>query len=111
VLRQISRLFEQHLRKPDVLCRYGGEEFALLLPETTGERALVVAEKLRQIVSSFPFPGIPRPVTFSAGIADFPKHGRSRDEVVQAADAALYSAKQAGRDRVCAAGEPRGASV
>jgi len=111
VLKQISRLFEQHLRKPDVLCRFGGEEFALLLPETTGERALAVADKLRQIVSSYPFPGIPRPVTFSAGVADFPRHGRTRDEMVQAADAALYAAKQAGRDRIHAAPAPKAASV
>ena len=105
VLKQISRIFSEHLRKPDVLCRFGGEEFAVLLPETTGERALSVAEKLRQMVSAFPFPGIPRPVTFSAGIADLPRHGRSRDELVQAADAALYAAKQAGRNRVLPAGE------
>ena len=100
VLKQISRLFEQHLRKPDVLCRFGGEEFAVLLPETAGENALAVAEKLRQIVAAFPFPGIARPVTFSAGVAEFPRHGRTRDDLVQAADAALYSSKQSGRDRV-----------
>ncbi|HVP43311.1 MAG TPA: sensor domain-containing diguanylate cyclase [Terriglobales bacterium] len=100
VLKQISRLFEQHLRKPDVLCRFGGEEFAVLLPETNGENARAVAEKLRQIVAGFPFPGIPRPVTFSAGVAEFPRHGRTRDELVQAADAALYSSKQSGGDRV-----------
>ena len=100
VLKQISRLFSQHLRKPDVLCRFGGEEFAILLPETTGDSALAAAEKLRQIVGSYPFPGIPRPVTFSAGVAEFPRNGRTRDELVQAADAALYCSKQGGRDRV-----------
>ena len=100
VLKQVSRLFSQHLRKPDVLCRFGGEEFAILLPETTGESALAAAEKLRQIVAGYPFPGIPRPVTFSAGVAEFPRNGRTRDELVQAADAALYSSKQSGRDRV-----------
>ncbi len=100
VLKQISRLCSQHLRKPDVLCRFGGEEFAILLPETTGESALAAAEKLRQMVASFPFPGIPRPVTFSAGVAEFPRNGRTRDELVQAADAALYASKQGGRDRV-----------
>jgi len=105
VLKQISRIFQEHLRKPDVLCRFGGEEFAVLLPETTGERALAVAEKLRQMVSAYPFPGIPRPVTFSAGVADLPRHGRSRDELVHAADAAMYAAKQAGRNRVLVASE------
>jgi len=100
VLKQISRLFGQHLRKPDVLCRFGGEEFAVLLPETSGESALAVAEKLRQMVAGYAFPGIPRPVTFSAGVAEFPGNGRTRDELVQAADAALYASKQGGRDRV-----------
>jgi diguanylate cyclase (GGDEF)-like protein len=109
VLKQISQLLAQYLRKPDVLCRFGGEEFAVLLPETTGESALTAAEKLRQIVAAFPFPGIPRPVTFSAGIAEFPRHGRTRDELVQAADAALYASKQGGRDRVQQA--PASASV
>ncbi len=111
VLKQLSRLFQQHIRKPDVLCRYGGEEFALLLPETAGEKAVSVAEKLRQIVAGYPFPGIPRPVTFSAGVADFPRHGRTRDELVHAADTALYAAKEGGRDRVCAAPAPDTASV
>ncbi len=100
VLKQISRLCSQHLRKPDVLCRFGGEEFAVLLPETGGEAALSVAEKLRHIVAGYPFPGIPRPVTLSAGVAEFPRNGRTRDDLVQAADAALYVSKQGGRDRV-----------
>ncbi len=100
VLKQISRLFTQHLRKPDVLCRFGGEEFAVLLPETTVQNALAVGEKLRQMVGGYPFAGIPRSVTFSAGVAEFPRHGRTRDELMQAADAALYASKQAGRDRV-----------
>jgi diguanylate cyclase (GGDEF)-like protein len=111
VLKQISKLITEHLRKPDVVCRFGGEEFAVLLTETSGERAIAVAEKLRQVVSSFPFPGIPRPVTFSAGIAEFPRQGRTRDELVHAADAALYSAKQAGRDRICAAPASKTTSV
>ena len=104
VLRQIGRMFSTQLRKPDVLCRYGGEEFALLLPEATPERATSVAEKLRHTIERYPFPGVPRPVTLSAGIASFPGHGTTRDELVQAADAALYAAKQAGRNRVLVGG-------
>ena len=103
VLRQITSIFSQHLRKIDVVCRYGGEEFAILLPQTSVEQALRVAEKLRSVVENWPFPGVPRPVTISAGTAVFPRHGTTRDELVQAADAGMYAAKQAGRNRVCLA--------
>src|SRR5205823_2560884 len=103
VLRQVSSIFEQHLRKLDVVCRYGGEEFAILVPETPGSRAVGVAEKLRKIIETWNFPGVPRPVTISVGVAEFPTDGRSRDELMKAADDALYLAKQQGRNRVVAA--------
>jgi diguanylate cyclase (GGDEF)-like protein len=102
VLRQISQLMTQHLRKADIICRYGGEEFAILLPETVGESAVGVADKLRKKIEQFSFPGVARPVTISVGVADYPAHGQNRDELVRAADEALYSAKQAGRNRVMA---------
>jgi len=100
VLRHISALFSKHIRKADVLCRYGGEEFAVLLPETVGEKAMKAAEKLRGFVENFHFPGLNRPLTISIGVADFPEHGTNRDELFKAADAALYAAKEAGRNKV-----------
>ncbi len=100
VLRQVSSLFSQQLRKIDVVCRFGGEEFAVLLPQTSAEQAFSVAEKLRREVAGYRFPGVPRAVTISAGAAAHPIHGATRDEVVKAADAALYTAKQAGRNCV-----------
>ena len=100
VLRHVSQLMTQNLRKADIICRYGGEEFAILLPETVGENAVGVADKLRRHIENYSFPGVARPVTISIGVADFPGHGQSRDELVRAADEALYSAKQAGRNRV-----------
>lgn len=103
VLRGVASILKQQLRKVDMVCRYGGEEFAVVVPETTGENAMTVAEKLRRQVESHPFPGVPRPVTISCGVADYPIHGITRDEVVAAADAALYMAKQTGRNRVEAA--------
>ena len=103
VLRQVAGIFTQQVRKLDVVCRFGGEEFCILVPETTGAAAVQVAEKLRRIVESWRFPGLPRPVTISAGVADFPDHGQTRDEVVRAADTALYMAKTAGRNRVVTA--------
>ncbi len=103
VLRQVSSIFHQQLRKIDVLCRYGGEEFAILLSQTNAVHALGVAEKLRKTVEAWQFPGVPRSVTISAGTANYGEHGGTRDELVKAADAGLYAAKQAGRNRVCLA--------
>ena len=103
VLRQLSHILTQQMRKVDVVCRYGGEEFSILVPQTTGEHALGVAEKVRKVIEEWSFPGVPRPVTVSIGVADFPENGATRDELVKAADAALYAAKQAGRNRVLAA--------
>jgi len=100
VLRQVSSIFSDHLRKIDVVCRYGGEEFAILLPETNPKSAMQVAEKLRRLIEKWQFPGVARPVTVSAGTATFPENGSSRDDLVKAADAALYAAKQAGRNCV-----------
>jgi diguanylate cyclase (GGDEF)-like protein len=101
VLRQVSSLFNQQLRKIDVVCRYGGEEFAILLTQTDANLAMNIADKLRKLVENWQFPGVPRTVTISAGAAAFPEHGSNRDELVKSADAALYAAKQAGRNRVC----------
>ena len=100
VLRQVSSLFHQQLRKTDTVCRYGGEEFAILLSQTNPQHAANVAEKLRWLVENWQFPGVPRLVTISAGVATYPEHGTTRDELVKAADAGLYIAKQAGRNRV-----------
>lgn len=107
VLRQVSGVFSQQIRKIDVVCRYGGEEFAILVPQTSGGNAMEVAEKLRRMVEAYRFPGVPRKVTISAGVAEFPAHGQTRDELVAAADAALYVSKEAGRNRVSAASAAR----
>jgi|HubBroStandDraft_1064217.scaffolds.fasta_scaffold00098_14 diguanylate cyclase (GGDEF)-like protein len=101
VLRQVSSLFHQQLRKIDVVCRYGGEEFGILLTQTNAQNAMSIGEKLRKMVAGWQFPGVPRTVTISAGAAAFPEHGTTRDSLVKAADSALYAAKQAGRNRVC----------
>ncbi len=111
VLRQVSSLFHQQLRKIDVVCRYGGEEFAILLTQTNAQHALGVAEKLRRLVEGWQFPGVPRTVTLSAGVAAFPDHGTSRDELIRAADTGLYAAKQAGRNQVCLTSLSRTAST
>jgi len=103
VLRMVSTIFVRHLRKVDVVCRYGGEEFAIVLPATQGASAAAVANKLRRAVANNNFPGVPYPVTVSVGVSEFPANGITRDDIVRAADSALYEAKEAGRNRVCLA--------
>jgi diguanylate cyclase (GGDEF)-like protein len=111
VLRQVSSILHQQVRKIDVVCRYGGEEFVIILAQTGPQQCLAIAEKLRRIVESWQFPGVPRPVTISAGAANYPEHGTTRDELVKAADAGLYTAKQTGRNRVCLAPDTLHAKV
>ncbi len=101
VLREVSSIFTRTLRKVDVVCRYGGEEFAIILPATPGGSAYIVADKLRRAVAAAQHPGLPIPVTISVGVSEFPANGITRDDIVRAADAALYRAKQSGRNQVC----------
>jgi len=111
VLRQVSTVLSQQVRKTDVVCRYGGEEFAIIVPETSAANAAKLAEKLRATVAAWYFPGVPRPVTISAGVSGVHEHGLTRDQLVKAADEALYAAKQAGRNRVMLAGALRPATA
>ncbi len=103
VLKQAAGIFSRQLRKVDFVCRFGGEEFASILPASNLESATAVAEKLRRAFHAHEFSGIPRPVTISIGVAAYPEHGMHRDTIVHAADKALYQAKQDGRNRVATA--------
>jgi len=99
-LKAVARQLLEGVRSQDVVCRYGGEEFALILPGTDAEQAMVVAESLRYAVEHAKG-GMPAGVTISVGVAsttDGGIHGVS--ELFRAADSALYSAKAAGRNRV-----------
>jgi diguanylate cyclase (GGDEF)-like protein len=103
MLRAFGKFLATRIRNEDVVCRYGGEEFALILPETTPEAALEVTDRLRQ---QFPEVRIDdrgggyATATFSAGVASFPVDGRSAAELLRAADRALYTAKMSGRNQV-----------
>ena len=103
VLRSVATILRRSVRKMDMVCRYNNDDFVILIPETTGENALRVAEKLRRQIETHDFPGVPRPVTISCGVADYPNRGTTRDELVRGADAALASAKSVGRNRVALA--------
>ena len=99
-LRRLADCFRQELRGVDSAARFGGDEFALILPQAFAEGAQIVAERLRARIEEIDIPGFGN-LSASIGIATFPLHGSSRTELVVAADAALYGAKRSGRNRVC----------
>ena len=99
-LRRLAVCFRQELRGVDSAARFGGDEFALILPQAYAEGALIVAERLRARIEQIEILGFGN-MTASIGIATFPPHASARAELVSAADAALYSAKRTGRNRVC----------
>ncbi len=103
VLARIGAVLHECIRAYDAAARYGGEEFLVMLSATGKDEALKVAERIRQRVRDEPFRG--GRVTMSIGVAEYPAHGDSSDKVIGQADAALYEAKRAGRDRVVYAGE------
>jgi diguanylate cyclase (GGDEF)-like protein len=102
VLAEAAAVFGNHLRPYDLAARYGGEEFVLLLPATSTEGAMVVAERMRKTAAAITFPDCPQQITMSLGVATWIA-GETPEQFVARADAALYAAKNAGRNRVEAA--------
>ncbi|MCK4368174.1 MAG: diguanylate cyclase [Dehalococcoidales bacterium] len=100
VLRRIGRYLESSIRSIDLAFRYGGEEFAIILPETRLDVAVRVAERIRKTIES-KTSSRAMPITISLGIANWPTDGVMKEEIIARADAALYRAKQAGRNRTC----------
>jgi len=100
VLRRIGRYIESSIRSIDLAFRYGGEEFAIILPETSIEAGTRVAERIRKTIES-KTSSRAMPITVSLGIASWPADGVMKEEIIARADAALYRAKQAGRNRTC----------
>jgi diguanylate cyclase (GGDEF)-like protein len=102
VLKAISGQMREKSRASDIVCRYGGEELLLVLLNTSLEKAVVCAEKHRQMVDNLhiPYGGFDLHVTVSAGAASFPQHGLTVKDVIREADKALYGAKSAGRNCV-----------
>jgi diguanylate cyclase (GGDEF)-like protein len=108
LLQEFGALLKKRCRADDIACRYGGEEFMLIMPEASCEVARQRAEQLRETVKQLRVEyrnQMLGAVTISLGLATFPLHGSNGDDVLRAADRALYQAKQSGRDRVVVVGE------
>lgn len=103
VLRQVARIIKGELREIDLVGRYGGEEFLILLAQTDKQGAKLAAERIRQAVESQTIRAYDEKlgVTLSLGVATFPEDGGEAKELIDKADIALYRAKKQGRNRVC----------
>jgi diguanylate cyclase (GGDEF)-like protein len=107
ILCELGNLLLKHVRGEDIPCRYGGDEFILILPdatrEVTRERAELICELAKQFHLQFEGQSLAA-VTLSLGVAVFPEHGATSTGILRAVDAALYRAKHEGRSRVIVAG-------
>jgi diguanylate cyclase (GGDEF)-like protein len=105
VLVKLTGVIKKCIRDVDFLCRYGGEEFIVILPQTPEREAYKIAERIRGEVEKAEFgggDGIPvLKVTVSVGVSSFPENRRSEEELINAVDQALYRAKGSGKNTVC----------
>ncbi|MDQ7841073.1 MAG: diguanylate cyclase [bacterium] len=109
LLRELGTMLRANLRAGDIACRFGGEEFVLILPEAALDCARTRAEQFREAAKHLHVSHLGEslgPVTVSLGVAAFPEHGTGGEALLEAADAALYRAKSEGRDRVVVAAAP-----
>ena len=104
VLARVGRLLEQKCRQSNVVARYGGDEFIILMPETGVEQAQILAERLRLWISTDPMLQ-EQHITGSFGVGSFPVHGFSVEDIIRVADAGMYVSKHKGGDRVSTAEE------
>jgi len=104
VLARVGRLLEQKSRQSNVVARYGGDEFIVLMPETGSEQAQVLAERLRQWLATDPMLA-EHHITGSFGVASFPMHGFSIEDIIRVADAGMYVSKRSGGNLVSTAQE------
>jgi len=99
IIREISKVFKDVSRKIDIVSRYGGEEFAIILPITKKEEALILAERIRKAVE---ISSSLKNITVSIGVSSFPEDGEKKEDVIAKADKALYEAKRIGKNRTYA---------
>lgn len=109
VLIEVAQILIQNLRDVDIIARYGGDEFVVVLPETTLDVTYRIAQRLRQALCDHIFleaEGHPIKLTASYGISSYPNHARNKKDLIRLADQAMYRAKNSGRDQICIAEQP-----
>jgi diguanylate cyclase (GGDEF)-like protein len=111
VLRRVAQVARGELRAMDIIAKYGGDEFVIVLPQNGREGANLVAERVRRAIENHPFPGeeVSGRITSSLGIAVYPEDGQTVEDLIDRADQALYRAKGMGRNRVSAGVEDEAA--
>jgi diguanylate cyclase (GGDEF)-like protein len=106
ILRELSRTIQENIRQIDLIGRYGGEEFSIILSETDKEAAKFAAERIRQAIETKRIRAYDEElkITVSIGISTYPDDGKDIETLIDRADSALYRAKETGRNRICAYG-------
>ena len=99
VLKTIGQFLQQNIRDVDVVARYGGDEFVIMIPEAAQDSAYILSERLRKQFSELKFENLPQ-ITISLGIATYPSDGPELEDLIKKADSAMYAAKRAGRNKV-----------
>ncbi|HDM37683.1 MAG TPA: diguanylate cyclase, partial [Candidatus Omnitrophica bacterium] len=103
VLKQIAKILKEMCREVDIISRYGGEEFAVILPETNIEGTFYLAERIRKAIKNFEFTSLSSDetikLTVSCGVASFPDSAKDKEKLIKKADDALYKAKNEGKDK------------
>jgi diguanylate cyclase (GGDEF)-like protein/PAS domain S-box-containing protein len=113
-LEIIGALLNENIRSGDIACRYGGEEFVVILPQANLENTIKRGKQIKSNFESMPLPvGSDQPafLTISLGISNFPQHGGDRDTILNNADQALYKAKRLGKNRVVSYHEGNGTAI
>jgi len=113
VIRSVAQIVSQKLRSIDMLCKYGGDEFVVVLPRTPKQGAALAAERIRAAIDKHSFPGenVTGKITASMGIASFPEDGGTVPELISSSDKALYRAKRHGRNQVWISGKKKPFSI
>jgi len=99
VLNAVGKFLQQNIRDVDVVARYGGDEFVIMIPEAAEDAAYILSERLRKQFAELKFDNLP-PITISLGIATYPFDGKDLEDLIKKGDSAMYAAKRTGRNKV-----------
>ena len=105
VLKSAASIVKKNLRREDIVCRYGGEEFVVIMPDSNSENSYIVMHRIKEELKKENFHG--ESVSFSCGIPEYPKDTESKDELFIKADKAMYLSKANGKDQICIYGNDR----